>query len=99
MTSTSSAPSTTSQLEQLLGQSPTLKVGRYEFSVSNIRREGDLGMFATFKTKRAEFIALIVPSKVIGRPSAETWCVMSLRNRGRKIVDFAVDQGRALLLV
>ncbi|MBM3105587.1 hypothetical protein IIE18_10590 [Pseudomonas sp. V1] len=89
----------TSQLEQLLGQAQTLTVGRYEFTVSNIRREGDLGMFATFKTKRAEFIGMNIPARVIGRPNAEAWCVMSLRNRGRKIVDFAVDQGRALVLV
>ncbi|HCJ7406048.1 hypothetical protein QMA79_18225 [Pseudomonas aeruginosa] len=88
-----------SQLEELIGDSQNLTVGRREFAVSNIRREGDLGLFATFKTKRAEFIAMNIPARVIGRPNAEAWSVLSFRNRGSKIVDFAIDQGRVLVLV
>ncbi|MBF3053523.1 hypothetical protein HKW90_03800 [Pseudomonas aeruginosa] len=87
------------QLEQILDSSNTLTVGHRSFSVSNIRREGELGLFATFKTKRAEYIAMASPkTRVIGRPNAEVWAVMSLSGHGRKIVDFAVDQGRVLVL-
>jgi hypothetical protein len=87
------------QLEQVLDSSNTLTVGHRIFSVSNIRHEGELGLFATFKSKRAEYVAMASPkTRVIGRPNAEVWAVMSLSGHGRKIVDFAVDQGRVLVL-
>ncbi|HHH9443078.1 TPA: hypothetical protein ACP32N_005066 [Pseudomonas aeruginosa] len=88
------------QLEQIVDAANTITVGHRCFSVSNIRREGELGLFVTFKAKRAEYIAMNCPlTRVLGRPNAEVWTVMGLSGRGRKIVDFAVDQGRVLALV
>ena len=37
-------------------------------------------------------------TRVLGRPQAEAWTVMSTSGRGRKIVDFAVDGGKVLAL-
>lgn len=93
---TSAAPA--SQLEQLLAGGTELVIRNKTYTVENLRNETGLGFFATFRTPRAQYLAMQTRGKVIGRPQAEAWSVMSTSGRGRKIVDFAIDQGKLLVL-
>jgi hypothetical protein len=87
-----------SQLAALLGESREFAIGGKTYTVENLRNETGMGFFATFRTPRAEYIAMQTNTRVLGRPNAEAWSVMSMSGRGRKIVDFAVDNGKALVL-
>jgi len=87
-----------SHLERLLAGQSEFSVGNRKYTVQNLRHENGLGFFATFRTPRAEYLAMQVDGRVSGRPQAEVWTVMATGGRGRKVVDFAIDQDRVLVL-
>lgn len=87
-----------SQLEQLLAGSAELMVGSKTFIVEKLRHEQGLGFFASFRTSRADYLAMQTSARVIGKPDAEVWTVMSTTGRGRTIADFAISQGKVLVL-
>lgn len=92
----STSPS--SQLEQLLAGSAELLVGSKTFIVDKLRHEEGLGFFASFRTPRADYLAMQTSARVIGKPDAEVWTVISTSGRGRTIADFAISHGKVLVL-
>ncbi len=98
MQTQTSASAAQSQLAAVIGANRELSIGGKAYTVENLRNETGMGFFATFRTPRAEYIAMQTSTRVAGRPKAEAWTVMSMSGRGRKIVDFAVDNGKVLVL-
>lgn len=87
-----------SQPEQLLTGSAELLVGSKTFIVEKLRHEEGLGFFAAFRTPRADYLAMQTRARVIGKPDAEVWTVVSTCGRGRSIADIAISQGKMLVL-
>lgn len=87
-----------SQLEQMMDAGAELVVGNKTFTVEKLRHEKGLGFFATFRTPRAEYLAMQTSARVIGKPDAEVWTVISTTGRGRTFADFAISDGKVLVL-
>ncbi|MHC5194688.1 hypothetical protein ACYSUW_13135 [Pseudomonas frederiksbergensis] len=88
-------PVQVSQLETYLSNNERkLAVAGRKFHFDNIRLHQGLGFWADVIGPRVTYTGMQVSTKVLGRPGAEVWEVMS--SSGKRVVSFAIYQGAVL---
>jgi hypothetical protein len=88
-------PVQVSQLEIYLSKNAgQLNVAGRKFRFDNIRLHQDFGFWADVIGPRVTYTGMQVSTKVLGRPGAEVWDVMS--NSGKLVVSFAIHHGAVL---
>lgn len=89
------SPVQVSQLETYLSKNAgQLIIAGRRFRFDNIRLHQDFGFRADVIGPRVTYTGMQVSTKILGRPGAEVWDVMS--STGKQVVSFAIHHGAVL---
>lgn len=99
MTQKESEAAESCQLEAYVkAHGPEIVIRGRGYTFENIRMEEGLGGFADALTKRAKYLAMQTPGRVINRPGAEPWVIMRTSGGGACLAQFAIHDGKLIEL-